>query len=170
MKRFCLVALCCIPVFAFCQDITGVWKGTLYNDSTQQAYQYEVVISKTKGKYTAFSHTWFVLNNKKYYGIKKINVRIAKDGKIVMQDEDLVENNYPTPANKNVIQLNVLDLAITGADATLDGLFVTNRSKAFNALTGKIHVSRVSPLLAETNAVEYFKKQNNEGNEITAVR
>jgi hypothetical protein len=111
-----------------------------------------------------------VLNNKKYYGIKKINVRIAKDGKIVMQDEDLVENNYPTPANKNVIQLNVLDLAITGADATLDGLFVTNRSKAFNALTGKIHVSRVSPLLAETNAVEYFKKQNNEGNEITAVR
>lgn len=170
MKRFCLVALCCFPAFAYCQDITGVWKGTLYNDSTQQYYQYEIVISKAKGKYTAFSHTWFVINDKKYYGIKKINIRVAKDGKIIMQDGDLVENNYPTPANKNVMQLNVLDLASIGADATLDGLFVTNRSKAFNALTGKIHVSRVSPILAETDAVEYFKKQNNETNEITAVR
>ena len=170
MKSFYLLAICCFPVFAYCQDITGVWKGTMYNDSTQQNYQYEIVISKNKGKFTAFSHTWFVINDKIYYGIKKINVRVAKDGKIVMQDASLVENNYPTPANKNVIQLNVLDLASAGANTTLDGLFVTNRSKAYNSLTGKIHVTKVSPFVAETDAVEYFKKQNSEAIELTAVK
>ena len=159
MKNFTLimVAICC-PILAFCQDITGLWKGTLYNDSTQQSSEYEILVTKEKGKYTAYSRTAYLVDNKEYFGIKKINVRVAKDGKIVMQDAKLVEENYPGQPNKNVIQLNVLDLA---ADAgSLEGLFVTNRSKDYRALTGRVTIKKVNPL-TPSNLVSYLQKNSN---------
>jgi hypothetical protein len=162
-----MVIICC-PVFAFCQDITGVWKGTMFNDSTQQSLQYEIVINKEKGKLTGYSHTSYVINDKKYYGIKKMNIRIAKDGKIVMQDVKLVENNYPGGPNKNVIQLNVLDLANSGSEAFLDGLFVTNHSKQYQSLTGRLSIKRVNAL-PETELVQYLQKNNGNDN-LTAVK
>ncbi len=169
MKNFTLimVAICC-PVFAFCQDITGLWKGTMYNDSTQQTTEYEIVIIKEKGKYTAFSHTSYVINDKKYFGIKKINVRVAKDGKIVMQDAKLVEENYPGQPNKNVIQLNVLDLVNNADEAALNGLFVTNRSKDYRALTGRISIKKVNPL-TQSDLVLYLQR-NNSSQDFTAVK
>ena len=57
------------------KDITGLWKGTLYNDTTQQFYRYEVAISEEKGKLSGFSHTWFILDDKQYFGVKKVRVK-----------------------------------------------------------------------------------------------
>ena len=161
MKYFLsvLIVLCC-PIFVFCQDITGLWKGTMFNDSTKQSLDYEIVISKEKGKFSGFSHTSFLINDKKYYGIKKINVRVAKDGKIVMQDAKLIENNYPGELNKNVIQLNVLDLAISGDESFLDGLFVTNRSKDYQALTGRLSIKKVNPLFSQSELLSYLQKNS----------
>jgi hypothetical protein len=169
MKRLLtLVAISCFPMFVFCQDLTGLWKGTLYNDSTQQNAEYEILVTKERGKLIAYSHTSFTIGDKKYFGIKKINVRIAKDGKVVMQDAKLVEENYPGQPEKNVIQLNVLDLNGSGDDAALSGLFVTNRSKDFRALTGKISLKKVNPL-TQSELVAYFQKNNN-GENILAVK
>jgi hypothetical protein len=169
MKNFTLfvVVLCC-PIFALCQDITGLWKGTMYNDSTKQSLEYEIVIKKERGRLTGYSHTSYVINEKKYYGIKKMNIRIAKDGKIVMQDVKLVDNNLPESPNKNVIQLNVLDLANTGEDASLNGLFVTNRSKDYLALSGQINIKRVNNSLSQSDLVRYLDKNN--GEELTVVK
>jgi hypothetical protein len=153
-----IVAICC-PVMAFCQDITGLWKGTMYNDSTKQSLDYEIVISKVKGKLTGLSYTSYLLNDKKYYGIKKIDVRVAKDGKIVFQDARLLENNYSSQQNKNVIQLNVLDLANAGAESFMDGIFVTNRSKEYQAITGRMSIKKVNPLVVQCELMNYLKKK-----------
>jgi hypothetical protein len=155
------------PMVVFCQDITGLWKGTMFNDSTQQSLQYEIVISKKNGKYTGFSHTWFMVNDKKYYGIRKINIRIAKDGKIIMQDAKVIEENYPMLPNKDLYQLNVLDLAETGDETTLNGLFVTNRTKQRRELTGRISIKKVTPS-EESDLVQYLEK-NNSDNKLTVV-
>lgn len=169
MKNFALLmVVICSPIFAFCQDIAGLWKGTIYNDSTQQTSGYEIVIIKERGKYSAYSHTSYVIDNKKYYGIKKLNIRIAKDGKIVMQDAKLVAENYPCEPNKNVIQLNVLDLVSNGDESTLDGEFVTNRSKDYKALTGRVNIKKVNPL-TQSDLVSYLQKTNS-GNDFTAVK
>jgi hypothetical protein len=164
MKYFIylMVALFC-PMFAFCQDITGLWKGTMVNDSTKQSLEYGIVISKKNGKYTGFSHTWFVVNDKKYYGIKKINVRVAKDGKIVMQDAKLIEENYPMLPNKDICQLNVLDLANRGDQTTLNGLFVTNRTKERKEVTGRISIKKVNPT-SESDLVQYLEKTSADTN------
>ena len=168
MKNFTLLmVVLCSPIFVFCQDLTGLWKGTMYNDSTKQSLQYEIVIKKERGKLTGYSHTTYVINDKKYYGIKKINIRIAKDGKIVMQDVKLVDNNLPELPSKNVIQLNVLDLATAGEYASLDGLFVTNRSKDYLALSGRINMKRVNPL-SQSDLVTYLDK--NSAEDLTAAK
>ena len=169
MKNFTLivVALCC-PIFVFCQDITGLWKGTIFNDSTKQSLDYEIVISKKNGRYSGFSHTWFVVDDKKYYGIKKINVRVAKDGKIIMQDASLVEDNYPILPSKNIKQLNVLDLANNGDETVLNGLFVTNRTKDFHEHTGRINIKRVNPL-SQSYLMQFLEKKNGD-NVLAAVK
>ena len=161
-----IVALCC-PIMAFCQDITGLWKGTMYNDSTKKSLDYGIVISKVKGKLTGLSYTSYLVNDKNYYGIKKIDVRVAKDGKIVLQDAKPLENNYSNQENKNVIQLNVLNLANAGAESFMDGIFVTNRSKEFQSVTGRMSIKKVNPLVVQSELMNYLNKKpagNNEDN------
>lgn len=165
---YVIVAICC-PMMVFCQDVTGLWKGTMYNDSTKQSLDYEIVISKVKGKLTGFSRTSYVSDNNKYYGIKKIDVRVARDGKIVIQDARPVENNYPGEQNKNVIQLNVLNLATSGDESSLDGLFVTNRSKDYQAFTGRMNIKKVNPLVAQSDLLKYLQKNTQEDN-MTVVK
>lgn len=123
------------------QDITGLWKGTLYNDTTKQFYRYEVAISEEKGKLTGYSHTWFILDDKQYYGVKKVKIKKEKD-KIIVEDDDLIANNYPVPPAKNVRQLNVLTLETKEQLLLLTGPFTTNRTKQFQALTGTINLQR----------------------------
>lgn len=162
-----LMALCC-PLIVFCQDITGHWKGTIFNEDANQSLDYEVVIKKEKGKFTAFSHTTYLIDGKSYFGIKKINIRIAKDGKIVMQDASLVDYDYPLLPKRNVLQLNVLDLANLGKEAKLEGLFVTNSSKDYKGLTGHVNIRRVSPII-ETNLLTYFQKPTRD-NDLSFVK
>jgi len=154
---FYTIIAICSPLIVFCQDITGLWKGTMYNDSTKQYLPYEVVISKEKGKYTGFSHSWFLVDGKKYYGIKKIKVHVAKDGKIVIQDAELIDNNYPAGPDKNVYQLNVLDLTNNNTETSLNGPFVTNRTKEYTQLTGQINIKKVS-LTTESELMSYLQK------------
>ena len=75
-------------------DITGLWKGTLYNDTTRTYYRYEIAISEEKkGKYTGYSHTWFLVDDQQYYGVKKIKIKRSGD-KIITEDATLIANNY----------------------------------------------------------------------------
>ncbi len=130
------------PLSLFAQDITGLWKGTLYNDTTQQFYKYEIGISQEKGKMTGFSHTWFILDDKQYFGVKKVSIKKAPDGKIIIEDDGLISNNYPVSPSKNVRQLNVLTLNAKDSIMTLEGPFTTNRTKEYHSLTGSIKLQR----------------------------
>lgn len=141
-----LLAIICMPFLSFAQDITGLWKGTIFNDSTQQLCEYEIGISKDKGKYVGYSHTLFVIGNEKYHGIKKLKVKIAPDGKVIIEDDGLIFYNYPQAPNKNVRQLNVLNLEGIGENLKLQGPFVTSRTKQFAPLTGFVNLQRMAAI------------------------
>lgn len=121
------------------QDITGLWQGTLYNDTARAVYRYEIAISEEKGKLSGFSHTWFIVDDKQYYGVKRVRVK-KKDGKIIVEDAELIANNYPIPPAKNVRQLNVLTLQLKDSVLFLTGPFTTNRTKEYLPLTGTINI------------------------------
>jgi hypothetical protein len=133
----------CLPFKLLSQDLTGLWQGTLYNDTTKQFYRYEIGISQDKkGKLSGFSHTWFLLEDIQFYGVKKLKVRKAEDGKIIIEDDGLIANNYPVSPAKNVRQLNVLSFSATDSEMILSGPFTTNRTKQYNSLTGHVEVKR----------------------------
>ena len=162
MKHLIAAAsLLLFPLFIFSQDITGLWKGTMYNDNTQKSLPYELLIKKEKGKYTGLSYSWFLIGGEEYYGIKKVKVSVAKDGKIVIKDAVLIENNYPVLADKNVHQLNVLDLLSGENEISLDGLFVTNLTKQFGEATGHINVKRTDAF-SESSLMQYLQKKGTE--------
>src|SRR5689334_24198536 len=167
MKRLITAAVLFIsPLFIFSQDIAGLWKGTMYNDVTKQSLPYELLIKKEKNKYTGYSYTRFIVAGEECYGVKKVKVSIAKDGKIVILDNGLLKNTYPI-LDKKIKQLNVLDLVNTNNDATLDGPFVTNITKQFMEVTGHINVKRV-PESTESSLMDYFHKEN--GGDVAVVK
>lgn len=170
-RKYIIALLFIFPHYLFAQDITGLWRGTLYNDTTQQFYKYEVGISKEKGKYTGFSHTWFILEDKQYFGVKKVKIRIADDGKIIVEDDGLISNNYPVAPGKNIRQLNVLTLDANAAVMTLTGPFTTNRTKEYHSLTGFINLQRKNDFwqsalvphlreLGRENELSFIKEEN----------
>ncbi len=147
-RKYIIILLLCVPLKIFAQqatlantDITGLWKGTLYNDTTKQYYRYEIAISKEKGKLTGYSHTWFILDDKQYYGVKKVKIK-EEDGKIIIQDDGLIANNYPVAPAKGVKQLNILELNASDSLMTLTGPFTTNSTKVYRPLTGSIYLQR----------------------------
>jgi hypothetical protein len=147
-KYLIILFIVLIPAKLFAQsasktdtDITGLWKGTLYNDTTKKFYRYEIGISEEKGKLIGFSHTFFLVDNKEYYGVKKIRIRKI-DGKIIIEDAGLIANNYPESPAKGVRQLNILTLEIKDSVMLLTGPFTTNRTKEYSSLTGNIHLQR----------------------------
>ncbi len=169
MKQLIVAAsLLLSSFFIFAQDITGLWKGTMYNDSTKKALPYELLMKKEKGKYTGMSYSWFLVDGKVYYGIKKVKVSVAKDHKIVIEDAVLVENNYPNGPDKNVRQLNILDLVNQENEDVLDGLFVTNNTKRYRELTGHINVTKTNTF-TESSLMQYQEKKGTE-NTVAVVK
>ncbi len=140
---FVLIML--LPGYLFAQQtapkinsISGLWTGTIYNDSAHQDYKYELAISMEKGKYIGYSHTWFTIEGTAYFAVKKVSVKFAKDKKLVVVDEELIDHNLPELPVKYSKQLNVLDIQFSGDKSSLQGIFVTNRTKQFQSLTGTV--------------------------------
>ncbi len=139
----CVIIICVLfyPCRIFSQDITGLWKGTLHNDTTGRNLRYEIAISEKNGKLSGYSHTFFILDDKEYFGVKKVSVK-REDDKIIIQEVKLLDDNYPVSPAKNVHQLDVLTLEVRDNQMILSGPFTTNRTKEYHSLTGSIYIER----------------------------
>jgi hypothetical protein len=147
MQRFYYLILLLSTTFlsntTIAQDITGLWKGTIYNDSTKKYLRYEVGISDNgNGKLTGFSHTWFLIEDKEYFGVKELKIKQTKYGEIIIVDDGLIANNYSIAPSKGVRQTSILHLDASGNIMELKGSFSTNRTKEFSALTGQVFLKR----------------------------
>ncbi len=126
-----------LPIKLLAQDITGVWTGTLYNDTTRQYLKYELAISDANGKLSGYSHTIFLIDSIKNTGLKSI--KIKKSGKhYFIEDDKLIYNNYIEPAAKGVKTYSNLLLSQTDSTLTLSGPWKTNRTKIYESITGNI--------------------------------
>ena len=143
-----LATLLCflLPVQLFAQsaldrDITGLWKGTLYNDTTGKTLRYEIAITENKGKLTGYTHTFFIIDDKQYYGVKRVKIK-KQNGKLVLETTELISDNYPVTPAKGVKQIDMLTLDVQDSVMVLSGPFTTTRTRDFHPLTGSIKVQR----------------------------
>lgn len=145
-KRFiilCFALFFCTASFSQSApvDMTGLWTGLMFNDTTEMNYRYEIAISEKKGKLIGYSQTFFILDGLEYYGVKKLKITIDGD-KVITQDLKLLENNYPIKPPKGVYVVNVLNFELKKDVMMLSGMFETNRTREYAPATGYVHVER----------------------------
>lgn len=151
-----------LPVFAFAQNVNGVWTGFLINNSTKQKQKFEVSLSEYKGNITGYSYTTFVANDTFYYSIKKIKASI-KNNELIIEDDEMLVNNFPERAAKGVKQTTIIPVT-TDSMTSLSGKWKTNQTKTFYSVTGGIQLVREvdreqSDLLAHLDELEQQKNK-----------
>lgn len=132
---YLLVSVLAFPFILAAQNIHGLWWGTLLNDSTHRTQNFELGLSEYRGKITGYTYTTFIENDTFYYSVKRIRAE-RKDGKLVIEDVEMVGNNFPQKAAKHVKQTTTFPLI---NDTTIDianGRWTTNQTKKYYSIGG----------------------------------
>ena len=138
-KLFLLISF--FPVQLFAQDITGLWKGELYVDSTKKYLPFEISISEIKGKLVGYSHITFEENGKMETGIRDITIK-RKDDEVTIEDVSLIDNSFSFVPPKNIKKTMLLTLNTDDTSMVLKGDWSTNRTKRFLSATGSVKLQR----------------------------
>lgn len=159
MKKAILILLIFFQGPAFAQpaetDITGVWKGDFYVDSTKKLYPYELSISEEKGKYSGYSRIAFEENGIKHVVFRDHKIRI--DGQtVVIEDDNQLSKASSISQPKEVKKIMLLSLTVTDSSMQLQGTWSTNRTKRFLAATGTARLQKKTAF----RETEIFKKLN----------
>jgi hypothetical protein len=123
-----LILLFFLPLRLLSQDITGIWTGHLRTSGNELPY--ELVISGNNEKISGYSLLTFTINGNNALGVKSIKIK-NKNGKISIEDGELIYNSYSTPP-KRVKLTGELILTVHDSVVTLNGNFRT-RSMDFRS-------------------------------------
>ncbi len=140
LKCVCLLFLV-LPVSLLAQDITGVWKGEMYVDSTKKYLPYEIAISEVNGKLVGYSLITFEENGKQETGTRDIIIE-HKDDKIIIEDVSLIDNSFSFVPPKNIKKVMVVTLIVEDTMMVMKGDWSTNKTKRFLAATGTVTLQR----------------------------
>lgn len=132
-----------LPPSLFAQDITGLWKGEMYVDSTKKYLPYEISISEVKGKLVGYSHISFEENGKMEIGIRDITIE-RKDDQVIIEDVSLIDNSFSFVPPKNIKKTMVVTLTVDDTIMVFKGTWSTNRTKRFLSATGSVKLERKS--------------------------
>lgn len=149
MRIFLLFLLfpCCLSG----QDFTGVWTGTLTMQKSQ--FLYELVISGNNDRLSGYSLTVFTIDGIENTGIKTVEIKTKKTS-LVIEDNDLVFDDYKTPSKKVKM---FSKLAYTDGDApVLEGTFFT-RSSDKTSFNGTIRLQK-SGATAGSRLMKHLKE------------
>jgi hypothetical protein len=142
MKTSFLFFSLAISLSARSQTVSGLYTGTLYNDTTKLLQNYQLALSEYKGKITGYSYTTFVKNDTFYYGIRSIKASLKAD-KLIVEEDKMIVNNFPEAPAKGVRRLTVMPIsAEQDTLSSLSGRWETNRTKKWLPVTGSIQVTR----------------------------
>jgi len=116
-----LLPLLLLPFQLLAQDLTGIWTGTI--QTTGNNLRYELVVSESKAKLSGYALTVFTFNGVENMGVKEIKLK-KKNGEVMLEDGELVYNNYTTPPKRSKL-FSTLTLQVKDSTMTLTGTFIT---------------------------------------------
>lgn len=122
-------------------DITGVWTGQIYNDSTRSYLPFELAISRKNGEFSGYSYTVFVIDSIENIGVKEVNIS-DKDGVVKVRDKKLIDDNYRELPDKGVYTTIELSYSENDTADILSGKWYTNKTRHFYPLSGTAFLSR----------------------------
>lgn len=141
LKKYTWLIIFLFPLQLFAQDITGVWKGEFYVDSTKKTYPFELSISENKGKLTGYSRISFEED-----GIPQVVFRdhtIKKDGdNYIIEDDRQLAKASSIPQPREVKKIMIVSLLVQDSVMILKGDWSTSKTKHFLAARGTVSVQR----------------------------
>ena len=124
------------------QVVSGLYSGTLFNDTTKMLQSYQLALSEYKGKITGYSYTTFVANDTFYYGIRKIKA-FVKNNELIIEDDKMLVNNFPESPSKGVKRMSVIPMNLQEDTlSSLSGRWETNKTKQYYAVSGSLRILR----------------------------
>ncbi len=130
-----------LPISSFAQDITGVWKGTFYVDSTRQTCQFQLTISEEKGKLTGYSRLEFLQDSVKQIVFREQSITLQNDRVIIEDDKQLKKAS--TVAQPGELRKVMTMQLVSGPQKMLmSGSWITNKTKRFLTATGTAQIEK----------------------------
>jgi hypothetical protein len=148
----CILIILLLPISSFSQDISGVWVGNMYNDTTRENIHYELAINQSDSKVDGYSHTTFMINGVKNIGVKEVKIKM-KSGQFYVVDEKFVYNNYTEPPAKGVKMFSDLILSENDSAQVLSGSWKTNATRLYRPLTGTLYLEKKKKLKPEETII-----------------
>lgn len=144
MKQFLFLTLLFTSLNTFAQNVSGFYSGTLYNDTTKHTQVYELALSDYRGKVTGYAYATFIANDTFYYSIRRVK-GTKKGGNLVVEDADMIANNFPKGPDKGVRRITQIPISHVAAADTLSNFNATWRTtatKEFYSLPGTMAMQR----------------------------
>lgn len=140
---FSLNVFAAIPSIAQSNEVQGSWRGVLFNDTTQQYLPFELLLSSSGKKIFGHTSTTFYENNRAEVGIRSVDAR-WKNGKLVIEDDELIFNSFSIPPPRGVRKLMLVNLQQTDSGRILIGRWMTNRTRQYAPATGSVILREVT--------------------------
>ena len=171
MKTFRLTILFLFfPIVFFGQTLTGLWIGSVTNDSVtvRKDQGFEIVLTQYKNKVYGFSRSTFIVNDSLFYIVKRVKGTI--EGNVCeVKDDEIVAYNFKGRLDKGVKMVTTFRFDQGDSTWRMDGDWKTNQTKKYYSLSGKATLnqekdltkSKILPHLEElklADDVEFYKE------------
>lgn len=138
------IALVLPLVFHAQKSLTGLWVGTLDNDSAtvRKDQAFEIALTEYRGKVYGYSRMTFTVNDTLYYIIKRVKGKI-EDEICQVKDDEIIRHNFPRQPDKGVKLISTFRRNLEDSIWKLDGDWKTTESKrhGYYSISGKISLS-----------------------------
>lgn len=135
-----LFLLFIVPAISQAQhSLTGLWAGTLTNDSTtiRREQSFELALTEYRGKVYGYSRSTFIVHDTLFYTMKRIKGKIEGDV-CEIKDDEIISSNFPGRTDKGVKVTIVFRQRLEDTTWHLDGNWKTNQTKKFYSISGGI--------------------------------
>ncbi|MBL0233957.1 MAG: hypothetical protein IPQ08_09850 [Chitinophagaceae bacterium] len=159
------------PLFFYGQSLTGLWSGTLSNDSNtvRKDQLFEIALTEYRGKVYGYSRSEFIVNDTLYYILKRVKGTIEGDI-CEVTDYEIIAYNFRGKLDKGIRVTSTFRRSKADSTWHLDGSWKTNANKKYYSITGKIGLaedrdlahSKIFPHLEElqmADKVAFYKEQ-----------
>ena len=148
---------------SYAQDISGLWKGSIITAGS--SLYYELVVTNERDKSNGYALTIYVDKGIENIGIKTAEIK-KKGNKVVLEDGELVYNNYTTPPRRMKLFAS-MTLAIEGDLMQLKGTFNTRSldMRYSESFSGTIQLEKASnpvqsKLIAKLDELQVLKESS----------
>lgn len=126
-----------LPLCFHGQNLSGVWTGTLSNDSqtVRHDQQFELALTEYKGKLYGYSRTEFIVNDTLYYVVKRVK-GIVGDSISEVTDDKIIASNFLHRIDKGVKVTSIFRLNKADSSWRMDGNWKTNKTRRYYSVSG----------------------------------